>query len=252
MEPLITPRLDIKPLEDRGVFSVLWYKFWDSITTLGNYLLIQVTDLLGRDYVYGGSNLSNVGRLLKVSAAKTVTESAVNDDGAHVTSTEPFAATGAIRAMSTTHVAPAAGKSVEIDYSSADDWGTIVAFDRDAVAHKTMRVNGSVVLALIAGVEKARVHSNGFTGILNAAPAYPLDVTGEVRTDTEYRVGANKVVGARGAALTGAGSAVGGTANFPYDVATQTVITNLIALANNSRTRVAELEARLQAHGLIT
>lgn len=68
---------------------------------------------------------------------------------------------------------------------------------------------------------------NGRVGIFNTAPTQPLDVTGNIKSSTAFYVGANKVIGAQGAAVADATDA-------------GSVITQFNALL-----------ARARAHGLI-
>lgn len=202
------------------------------------------------DTARGGGALVDVGRLTKVGAAGVLSESSVNDDGAHVTSSEPVAVTGAIRAMSATHVNPAAGKSVEIDYDSANDWGTIVAYDRDGAAHKPLRLNGDGVTQLHNGTEITLVDATG------------LDLTG---AGAVYQVAGDQVVGPRLAAVTsptGGGTVVAApSGGGVIDVQARAAIVSIIAAISGAgntvdpaaRTAIDAIRDRLAiatGHGL--
>lgn len=53
-------------------------------------------------------------------------------------------------------------------------------------------INNTVQL-VSGGGERLRVHSNGYVGVANAAPAYPLDVTGDIHTNTGLLAGSVSV-----------------------------------------------------------
>lgn len=95
----------------------------------------------------------------------------------------------------------------------------------------------------------------GATG--NDGSGSKLQVTGAIKSTTEYRVGANKVVGARDtgwAAMTGTGSkaaiaaAPAGTASAAY---AQTELQNALNRIAALEARMRSLDAALTAHGLI-
>lgn len=231
------------------------------------------------DTVRGGGSLTDVNRLTKVSAAGTLGESAVTDDGTAVTVasrrlgvniTTPVLDQGGgrgylmVKGPTNVGVVETSQGSADADASQVGAWqisdtncttankriGQIRVLTMGATA--TDR-GGSITFATKADggalTDRERLDNagnHGFGG--NLSPAYPVDVTGDVRISGVYRVGANQVVGARGAGLTasaGAGNAAG-IGYLQADAATW------VTLMNNLRTRVLELESRLQAHGLIT
>ena len=97
-----------------------------------------------------------------------------------------------------------------------------------------------------AGAQSPIVTTDAQGRVTSSADPVNLNITGV------YSVSGTQVVQARGAAISAQGAAVSGIAGVVYTSTEQTIINNLINLANNNRTRVADLVARLQAHGLIS
>jgi hypothetical protein len=211
MNPLITPNLDIAALESRGVFTRAWYIFLNSISEAVNYLLAL-------DFVQGGTNLTNVGRIPKVSAAATLTESALIDSGTDIQSTEniginhaPGVASTAGRGYMTVGGATLAGVC-ELVTAEADADGNTIGVLQFSDIHKAAGGKEVAVIAVdqegaTAGnrgsrirfrtkpnggaiTEAARLDSAGNFGFGgNVAPAYPVDATGDINASVKYRVG---------------------------------------------------------------
>ena len=90
------------------------------------------------------------------------------------------------------------------------------------------------------GTERMRIASDGAVGLGTDAPTHRLHVDGAVRVTSEYRVGANHVVGAR---RTGWGAPTGTATRSGFDTAAVTL--------PNLAQRVKALIDDLTTHGLL-
>jgi hypothetical protein len=221
------------------------------------------------DTVKGGTVLTHVGALPKVSATGIVSESAVTDDGTNIVvlnrrlfgdvygafSEHIFRrANGTVGAPSAVLVGQAIGYELWRGYgttafpSSSSAWVAALAHESFTdTAHGTYLQFAVAADGSAGAAERARLTSAGLSVLTGADPTEAVDVTGNVNASGVYKVGGTQVVSTRGAALTATGAALAG-APVAYSQAYTTLTTQL---ANNLKTRVDELEARLQAHGLI-
>lgn len=270
MLPVQTPPQLVPVLDNAGLAARIWYLFWDAAKAAINDLLANA--------VYGKPALVDVGRIPKVVSAGTLGESAMTDDGATVSSTEPIKVnvTSPVQASQVQLRAAGLGALDFLSYAADnqeilldcyfDPTGpTYVATSTSAA--RIMKFNGQYRITGKAGLVVGSPFAfgtdsqnidltTGYTRVgSTTVAAYPLDVTGDVNTTGVYRVAGTQVVGSRKAALTAATGAVVGTAGAAYTATEQGLINSLITLTTNLRTRVNELENRLASasgHGLIT
>lgn len=288
--PLRTPLTEANGTPAAPKTAKEWYLFFaqarDSIAGLLTDVTGLIADVAGliedvanlaTNAVKGAPNLLTPGAIPKVgTTAGALVESAVVDNGTTVLAT---ARNIAINASTVAQPVTGrvyfvgkgtAGSGIELQTSQADADLNIIgglqfvdinstAADKRVVSiagllNGTVANNRGGLLRLLIKtdggglVEAGRVNNLGQWGLAGQfAPAYAVDVNGDVNASGVYRVGGTQVVGARGAALTASGAAVAAAPaayNQAYEQTLATAINNLI-------TRVNELQARLQAHGLI-
>jgi hypothetical protein len=271
--PAITPLAD-----DLGNSSRPWFLYftaltrrlgvlrdavmgWSRLTHQDRVVKVTAEGTVGEaafrdtDVVLGALSLTNAGAIPKVSAtAGTLTESALTDNGATVSSTEPVEVTGMIRAMSTAGVAPAAGKGIEMRYNSGTDRGVLVSIDRATATYKRLVLDAADVLINISG---ATVLTTDATG---------ANVVGV------YKVAGTQVVTARQADAGAAASSpavstnnTAQTADGVYSANEQLMLNDLKSSMGTANTSLLALETAinalildrdrirtvLQAHGLM-
>jgi hypothetical protein len=220
------------------------------------------------DTVKGGPALTTVGAIPKVTAAGTLGESALSDDGTTVSSTEPVEIdSGATPDSQLALKANGLGALAFLCYVAGNQQilfgaeylgGVFIA--RDTSAARILRATNKLRFGWATGLTPGSSFTftdagaidldNGLWGFGgNITPGYPVDVTGNCNVSGVYRVAGTQVVGARGAALTAAIAAVG-AAPAAYN---QAYVQTLADAANNLKTRLDQMEARLTpaaGHGL--
>jgi hypothetical protein len=213
------------------------------------------------DTVKGGGTLTTVSAIPKVTATGILGPSAITDDGSEVLILSRQMRQSRVSAPALTielTATPADANSIAGVTASAAD-GTVT---NSAGGTINFRANGLWTIANHGTDIQFRGISNGSTTLTewarfrdgnlglggNTTPAEAMDATGDANVSGVYKVAGTQVVSTRGAALTATGAALAG-APVAYSQAYTTLTTQL---ANNLKTRVDELEARLQAHGLIS
>lgn len=181
------------------------------------------------DCVRGALVLTHVGAIPKVSAAGTLSESALKDDGTVLTLlARLFDSNKTIR--STGFQNPVAGSGIEVKYDTGANVGLLVVYDRTGAAWLPLALYGSTISLLPQGGVTTNVGSLDLTGggVLKVAGVQVLTV----------RQGA---LPATAAAATAAGA-----------VYNQAVAQTCVTLANATKARLDLLETYLQTHGVIT
>lgn len=160
------------------------------------------------DVVRGAGGLTNVNRLTKVTAAGTIGESSITDNGTTVSTAEPVVLdSGATPARSQLLLQANALGALEAFCFAADN--SKIAFDASFVAGNWVARDTSVIVILKNGDKlqflgsAANVVGNvptfnnlgaldlatGQWGFGNVAPAYAVDATGDVNASGVFRKG---------------------------------------------------------------
>lgn len=222
------------------------------------------------DTARGGGALTHVGRLTKVTAAGTLGESAVTDDGSTITSPEKLVIDLGASPANSQIVLRAAGLGAlslicfstdlqRVDFDQERLNGVQIA--TNAIVGRIQKNVGKLrfygaagqtvgtaigttggPLVLLATLDLA-TGAWGFGG--NAAPVHPVDVTGDANVDGVYMVDGDQVVGPRLAAIaapTVTTTAVTLTAGGTYTANEQSMLASLKASVNQLNTDVANLE----------
>ncbi len=136
--------------------------------------------------VRGGAALTNAGKITKVTAAGTIGESSITDNGSAVTFIEVMemlVANASINVRTPDNTtAPAIG--------IFQDQGSIRNYGAYALIKVTTSDYGLVVRKASVDTEIITIlNTNGRVGIKNTAPAYAFDVTGDLNVTGVYRQG---------------------------------------------------------------
>ena len=83
----------------------------------------------------------------------------------------------------TAYTVPSSGKGLELGYSSVNDLGQIISYDRDNGAYKTLLANAKDYSFKVSGTEKVTIDSTGKVGISTTSPVELLSVNGNVLAD---------------------------------------------------------------------
>ncbi len=223
--PIIPPQAQ-PILEDRGNSPLMSRVFWTFLSTAQSALqmIAGAVDVIERTFVRGSTALLNVGAIPKVSPAGSLAESALTDDLASIV-------------VAGRHIILTNAKIIKQYAADGVTLRNLLTHFSDDIVYLDNPDGGIELRPVTEGVS------------VNKAPtANGVDSLDDINTDGVYKVGNVQVVSARGAGITasaGAGNAAG-IAYLQADAATW------VTLMNNLRTRVSELEARLQAHGLIS
>jgi hypothetical protein len=219
--------------------------------------------LLGLDFVYGGSALTTVGAIPKVTAAATVGQSSLTDNGTRVTGTEQISIDqGATPASSQFQGKANALGCIELLSYSADN--SKVLFDGEWVNPNIIARDTSVGVLVKNG---AKLNIYGQTGAVVGSAATLVKLatidlaTGDVDAVTGvYKVAGTQVVGAQLAAVSAptiATSGVAQTSGATYTSNEQNMLASLKAAVLNLNTDVTNLQtaandirSRLSTHGL--
>ncbi len=222
------------------------------------------------DTVRGGTNLTHVGRVTKVSAAGTLTESSLTDDGAKVSGTEPLNLDTGATPAATQVLLNANGDGVLSLLCYAVD-NQQIGFDMyRAGGNDKSSLTATSVARIIKNAAKLLLHGNspvtpnanvstnlyitldlatGFLGLGGKTnPAYAGDATGDHNVSGVYRVAGTQVVTTKQGTLP-ATAPNGTAAGIGY---LQATAATWVTLMNQNKARLDQLEAYLQAHGLIT
>ncbi len=171
-----------------------------ALATAVDTLQSNVADLLGRDFVLGGSNLTSVGKITKVSAAGMITQSSLTDNGTAVSGTEPVHLdTGAAPANSQLTLKANALGVLSLKCQAADN--QVIGFDVDYVASGYVAANASVGLLLKNGAQVLLIGSVGNT-IGNAPTLNNLLIVDLATGNLDVVAGGYKVGGAAGESVT--------------------------------------------------
>ena len=218
-----------------------WYLHWKQTSDLVN----DHEDAAVR----GKAALTTVNQIPKVVAAGELGESAVSDDGTNVTIRRTIA--GAVQPTLVLDSGITAlsriGRFLNIPRT---DISTNLSFDGSAVMLDDTSQGGSVIVVNPGNIELYVAPAGPNPAVLTlvvTVDANGVNVTGDCNVSGVYKVDGTQVVSNRGAALT---ASTLGVAAAP--VAYSQAYENTLATAiNNLTVRVGEIQARLQAHGLI-
>lgn len=247
---------------------------FDSTRTAVNYLL-------NLDFTLGGSKLTKVGMIPKVTATGTLGPSAITDNGATISLTEPESIDiGAAPQTDQLGIKANALGFAGLFCGGQDN--SKLDFDVERVAGVAIARHGSVVAVrkavgkltwlgstgntinspvLVFNTLGTLDLSNGRWGFGNvAAPAYSVDAELDVNAGGVYRVAGTQVVGPRLAAI-GAPSIstsnTASTANATYAANEQGMLNALKTAMGQANTDIANLQATvnslraaLTSHGL--
>ncbi len=212
-----------------GMLAILHSVYWLylSAAQVAQTALAVAVDVIQRDipnFVRGALTLLTVNQIPKVTAAGTLGDSALSDDGTLVGVAARYVRVDNNQSYASKDSAGADRGVLFLDATNPDVLhirnnqraaGGPIAFDTGAAAANTASIDGGGNYDTVAGV---------------------------------YQVAGTQVVGPRGAAIT-ATAASGSAAGIAY---LQATAATWVTVMNTNKTRIDELEARLQAHGLIT
>ncbi len=149
-------------------------------------LAAAIAKLSALDFVLGGSHLPTTNVIPKVGTAGQLVSSSITDDGTTVSLIEVLkillaSASVNIRTPDNT-TSPVLG--LFQDQGGVQNYG--------AYAYIKATSSDFALVVRKNGVDTeifTFLNTNGRVGVKNVAPAYPLDVTGDINTTTLYRVG---------------------------------------------------------------
>lgn len=208
--PQPTPALDDRAGDPSlpSLVARTWYLFFNAVVNSMSAMLTELLRIAALDFVFGGSKLTTIGSIPKITAAGVLGESSLADDGAFVSGTEPLHLdTGAAPADSQVALSANALGALELLCYQADLCE--ILFDikyigaaliaRNAKISRISKIGGKLnfhygfgqtVGSPISDAVSATLDlATGKWGFLNASPAEVVDVTGNVNATGVYKKG---------------------------------------------------------------
>lgn len=223
------------------LISTAWYLFFNSIVSAVATIQIGIVTIVTTltDCVRGAKVLLTVGQIPKISEAGTLEESDIADDGTLVSIPSRHLSVGTATpwALAIFQVNAGPGHNLAVNGSvTLADGVTLNSFDDAAVVSKGMEFRASAFL-----------FDQGSVGILLVgAPAYPLDVSGDINTDSVYRIGGTQVLGPQLGVVVAPSittTTITATAGATYTATEQAMLASMKAAINQLNADVVSLQS---------
>ena len=156
--------------------------------------LLDLQNQIDNSHLSGASDLTINNRVVKTKSPGVLTLSSISDDGSIVlipenigigTTTNPsntLQSSGSISSTGSDSVSPNV-PFIKLSFVTGGPYGEIIAYDGGSATFKSLHLRGGPIFINPDGSGYTRIGS--YTN-----PSYPLDVSGDINTDTKYRIGA--------------------------------------------------------------